>query len=341
VSGIGRNGARVVVLVTGATGFLGRAVVKLLAEHGHKVKIVHRSTSDLSPIRAFVAGAVVADVTDPLAMTQAAEGTDAVIHLAADLSHWRAHRERIMRTNVMGTRIVAEAGKTAGVPLLVHVSSIAAVGYAQNGAPIDENAPNNFVPLRLVYHESKRLAEEEALDARRYGVRVVIVNPGVVYGPRPLSHPFGHTMLEIARGKIPGHPSGGISVVDVDDVAGGIVAALERGADGERYILAGDNVTYGNIFAKQAAAAGVRYRGRTIPAPVLHAAARSFELRARLRGGAEPRLTIDHAKLAPLHQWYTSAKAQRALGFRSRPLEATLERMAASYRDAGALPART
>jgi dihydroflavonol-4-reductase len=327
------------VLVTGSTGFLGRAVTKALADHGHSLRIVHRRTSNLASVRGLAAETVAADITDPLGMVQAAAGMDAIVHLAADLSHWRRHRERILRTNVMGTRVTAEAAKTAGVALLVHVSSIAAVGYSADGRPIDESAANNFVPLHLVYHESKRLAEEEALDARRYGVRVVVVNPGVVYGPRDLSHPFGHTMLEIARGKVPGHPAGGLSVVDVEDVAAGIVAALERGADGERYLLAGENVSYGDLFARQAAAAGVRYRGRTIPAPVLHAAARAFELRARLSGG-EPRLTVDNAKIAPLRLWYTSAKAQRDLGFTRRPLEATLERMAAAYRAAGALPAR-
>jgi nucleoside-diphosphate-sugar epimerase len=273
-------------------------------------------------------------------MVQAAAGVDAIIHLAADLSHWQRRRDQIMRTNVTGTRIVAEAAKTAGVSVLVHVSSVAAVGFSRTGTPIDETAPNNFRPLKLVYNESKRLAEEEAADARRYGVRVIIVNPGVVYGPRPLTHTFGHTMLEIAGHRVPGHPSGGLSIVDVDDVAAGIASALQRGTDGERYLLTGENVTYADLFGRQAKAAGTDYHGRTLPSSVLFLAAQAFEARAAFNG-REPRLTRDHAKIAPLRMWYTSEKAKRELGFSARPLEATLERMAEAYRAAGALPRTT
>jgi dihydroflavonol-4-reductase len=272
-------------------------------------------------------------------MVQAASGVDAIIHLAADLSHWQRRRDQIMRTNVTGTRIVAEAAKTAGVSVLLHVSSIAAVGYSPSQTPIDETATNNFIPLKLVYNESKRLAEEEATDARRYGVRVVIVNPGVVYGPRSLTHTFGHTMLEIAHHRVPGHPSGGLSVVDVDDVAAGIASALQRGKDGERYLLTGENVTYADLFGRQAKVAGTDYRGRTLPSAALFVAAQAFEVRAAMNG-REPRLTRDHAKIASLRMWYTSEKARRELDFAARPLEATLERMAAAYRAAGALPQR-
>ena len=326
--------------MTGPTGFLGKAVVDTLALHGHRIRILHRPTSNLQCVSASVSEYVIGDITDPLLMVQAASGVDAIIHLAADLSHWRRRRDQIMRTNVTGTRIVAEAAKTAGVSVLVHVSSVAAVGFSRTGTPIDETAPNNFRPLKLVYNESKRLAEEEAADARRYGVRVIIVNPGVVYGPRPLTHTFGHTMLEIAGHRVPGHPSGGLSIVDVDDVAAGIVSALQRGTDGERYLLTGENVTYADLFGRQAKAAGTDYHGRTLPSSVLFLAAQAFEARAAFNG-REPRLTRDHAKIAPLRMWYTSAKAKRALGFSARPLEATLERMAEAYRAAGALPRTT
>ena len=324
------------ILLTGATGFVGRRVTELLAEEGHELVAIHRAGSDTQPIKRYVT-LVACDVTDPVVMTRiAAEGHDAVVHLAAILSHWQKHRERIFRTNVIGTRVVAEAAKTAGVPTLLHISSVAAVGYAPGNDPIDETAPNNFVPMRMIYHESKRLAEEEALDAMRYGVRVTIVNPGVLYGPRDLTHTFGHTMLELAKGAIPGHPTGGLSIADVDDAAAGIVAALHRGGNGERYLLAGHNVTYEQSFALQAAAIGTTYAGRPIPAFVLAAAARAFQLQSTLTG-KEPRLTIDNAKIAPLRMWYTSRKAEAALGYSIRPLEATFERMAQAYRRAGLL----
>jgi dihydroflavonol-4-reductase len=325
------------ILLTGASGFLGEAVTRQLAEAGHRLIALHRPSSSMTRVKVFLSGTFTADITDPLVVTQAAQGMDAVVHMAADLSHWHARRERIVRTNVIGTRIVAEAAKTAGVPLLIHTSSIAAVGYSADGVPINESAPNNFSAMNLVYHDSKRLAEEEALDARRYGVRVVILNPGVLYGPRPLEHPFGHTMLELAAGKVPGHPSGGLSIADVDDVACAFAAALERGRDGTRYLLAGENVTYRAAFEAQANAAGARYAGRTLPAAALFGVAAAFEAKAKLDGN-EPRFGFDHAKLAPLNMWYDSTRAESELAFKRRSLEKTLERMARAYRDSGALP---
>jgi dihydroflavonol-4-reductase len=331
------NGCAMKVLVTGATGFLGTEVMRLLAEHGNTLHVIHRRTSDLRSIESFAARSTVADITDPVETVKAAQNMDAIVHIAADLSHWRAQRDRIIRTNVTGTRVMAEAAKTAGVSRFLHVSSVAAVGYSTSGAPIDETAPNNFVPMRLVYHESKRLAEEEALDAVRYGVDVVIVNPGVLYGPRSLEHTFGHTMLELANGRIPGHPTGGISVTDVRDAAAGIVAALRSGRSTQRYLLTGHNLSYQQVFKRQASAVGVTYRGRPLSAAFLHAAAAAFELQSRFTG-REPRLTRDNARIGPLSMYYSSCKAERDLGYTIRPLEDTLEAMVNAYRAQGALP---
>jgi dihydroflavonol-4-reductase len=324
------------LLLTGATGFLGSCVTHALAEAGHTVHVMHRRSSAIASIDRYVTRASVVDLTDPIQTIRAADGMDAIIHLAADLSHWSANRERIFRTNVTGTRIMAEAAKTAGVPTFIHTSSIAAVGYSADGTPITEKASNNFRPLNLLYHESKRLAEEEALDAIRYGVRVVVLNPGVLYGPRSMEHTFGHTMLELAAGRVPGHPSGGLSIADVDDVAQAFITALTHGVSGERYILAGTNCSYAEAFAAQARAVGAVYRGRVLPTSFLAAAAKVFEVRSKFTG-KEPRLTTDNAKIAPLRMWYSSAHAKKMLGYQTRPLEQTLERTAQAYRKAGVL----
>ena len=326
------------ILLTGATGFLGTSVTSALAGHGHELTILHRQKSDIEQVGRYASRLISGDVTDPVLALRAADGMEAIVHMAADLSHFRRHRDRIYRTNVIGTRVIAEAAKTAGVGTLLHVSSVAAVGYSEDGNPVDEGASNNFVSLRLVYHESKRLAEEEALDALRYGVKVVITNPGVLYGPRNLTHTFGHTMLELAAGKIPGHPTGGISVTDVDDAAAGIVSALSSGRTGERYLLTGHNVRYADVFRHQAEIVGVPYTGRPLPSVLMITAARFFEMRATFTG-AEPRLTVDNAKIAPLLMWYDSGKAMRELNYRYRPLDETFERMARHYRDARLLPA--
>jgi len=179
-------------------------------------------------------------------------------------------------------------------------------------------------------------AVEEAVDAARYGVRVVIVNPGVLYGPRSMRHTFGHTMLELAGGKIPGHPAGGISLTDVNDAAAGILSALERGRSGERYLLTGHNISYEDSFHIQAKASGTTYVGRPLPTSLLRAAAFAFELTSRYTQ-REPRLTQDNAKIAPLKMWYDATKAQNELGYHIRPLEATMQRMVEAYRRVGAL----
>ncbi len=324
------------VLLTGATGFLGTAVTRKLAEAGHTLRVLHRRSSSTTSIQPYTRDLRAVELTDPIETVRAASEMDAIVHLAADLSHWSAHRDRIFRTNVIGTRVMAEAAKTAGVPLFVHTSSIAAVGFSADGTPINETASNNFLPLKLLYHESKRLAEEEALDAVRYGVRVVILNPGVLYGPRSLEHTFGHTMLELAKGRVPGHPTGGLSIADVDDVAQAFVAALDRGQGGRRYLLAGTNVTYEQAFQAQAKAVGATYQGRALPSTFLALVAKGMETRSRFTG-KEPRLTADNAKIAPLRMWYSNKRAEDELGYRCRSLEETLARMAAAYREAGAL----
>jgi len=322
------------ILLTGATGFLGSKVTKTLAEHGHHLTALVRPQSARDTVRSYVDATIVGDVSDPVLMSHAADGHEAIVHMAADLSHWRRNRARIFRTNVVGTRVVAEAAKTAGVATLLHVSSIAAVGYSVDGSPLNERAPNNFAPLRLVYHETKRLAEEEAREVMHYGTTVIIVNPGVLYGPRSLSHTFGHAMLELYKKRIPGHPTGGLSVTDVDDAAAGIVNAITRGKNGERYLLAGANLTYAEVFRRLAKAAGTSYEGRPISPYVMRAAAIFFETQSHFNG-REPRITIDNAKIAPLFMWYDSSKAERELGYRKRAPEETFDRMARVYRDAG------
>ena len=328
------------VLVTGATGFLGRPVVRRLAIEGHTLFALARPNGEVESLAAYLAGVRRGDITDPLAMARAADGVEAIVHLAAEISHWPARRNAMMRTNAYGTRVVAEAAKTAGVERFLHCSSVSAVGYSSDGNPLDETATNNFPPLHLAYHESKRIAEEEALDVRHYGVHVAIVNPSFIYGPRePGTRPMSQALLEIATGRAPAHPTGGLCVVGVVEAGAGIAAALLRARDGERYILGAENVRYGELFARAARQAGTVYRGRAIPAAVLRAAAFACDVRARF-DGREPLLTRDAALVAPLFTWFSHAKAERELGFSPRPLDATLERTARALRDAGELGAQ-
>ncbi|MBV9102362.1 MAG: NAD-dependent epimerase/dehydratase family protein [Candidatus Eremiobacteraeota bacterium] len=328
------------LLVTGATGFLGRRVVRDLAIRGHHVSAFLRSTSDAAPIREYVGKTVVGSITDPLAMVRAADSSDAVIHLATQHGTRGSHDSDLFRTNVAGTRVTAEAVKTAAVPFLLHVSSVAAVGYSTDGRPIDERHENNFVPLQLRYHESRRLAEEEASDVRRYGVRVVIVNPAVLCGPCRLRGSFGEAVFVRVSGMVRWNPTGGICVVDVDDAARGVVAALERGRDGERYILGGENVTYADLYRRAGAAAGLQYRGRPLQGTLLHGLATLNEAWGYMRKNPVS-FGFAEATLAPLFLWYSSAKAERELQFSPRPLEAILQQLILGYRRDGLLPNST
>lgn len=306
-------------LVTGATGFIGSHLVRALAARGDELRLLVRAASRLEHLQGVEFEVVTGDVLDRDSVRRALNGADRVFHVAGSTSMRSKDREWVRRLNVEGTRNVLEEALAAGVERAVHTSSIAAVGAAPPGGAIDESASFNVGHLGIAYVNSKHEAELEAMRLYSAGLPVVVVNPSFVFGP---DDPTGTSMGLIRRfllRRIPVYVDGAINVVDVRDVAQGMLLADERGRPGERYILAARNFTLDRLFADLARISGVDPPALKLPGPVVLAA-----LEAGSRLGLRLPSSPDEVRSAM--QWWTcrNDKARRELGFQPRPHEETL-----------------
>jgi dihydroflavonol-4-reductase len=222
----------------------------------------------------------------------------------------------------------------------VYTSSVATLGLRPDRRPADETAPATLAAMVGHYKRSKFLAEQAVRDLiAETGLPVVIVNPAAPVGPgdaRPT--PTGRMVLEAARGRFPAYVDTGLNLVHVDDVAEGHLLAFERGRLGERYILGGDNLSLGDMLAVIASLTGRRAPRWRLPAGALLPIALLAEAVARLSGGREPLVTADGVRMARKPMYFTSAKAERELGYRSRPAVEGLRDAIAWYRSRGCLP---
>jgi len=306
-------------LVTGATGFIGSHLVRALAARGDELRLLVRAASRLEHLQGVEFEVVTGDVLDRDSVRRALNGADRVFHVAGSTSMRSKDREWVRRLNVEGTRNVLEEALAAGVERAVHTSSIAAVGAAPPGGAIDESASFNVGHLGIAYVNSKHEAELEAMRLYSASLPVVVVNPSFVFGP---DDPTGTSMGLIRRfllRRIPVYVDGAINVVDVRDVAQGMLLADERGRPGERYILAARNFTLDRLFADLARISGVDPPALKLPGPVVLAA-----LEAGSRLGLRLPSSPDEVRSAM--QWWTcrNDKARRELGFQPRPHEETL-----------------
>ncbi|MFL5801133.1 MAG: SDR family NAD(P)-dependent oxidoreductase, partial [Roseiflexaceae bacterium] len=222
------------VLVTGGTGFIGANLAAALIARGDAVRVLRRASSSLVALEGLPVEHMIGDVTDPDAVARAVEGCDLVFHVAALAAYWRATREQVYHVNVAGTRVVMEACLRAGVPRVVHTSSVAAVGIAPRATIADERTPFDTLSATFPYAHSKRLAEDVVREFVAQGLNVVIVNPATVFGVGDHYLNSGRIVIEYGRGRIPVVPPGGMCVVDVDAVVQGHLLAAARGRVGER-----------------------------------------------------------------------------------------------------------
>jgi dihydroflavonol-4-reductase len=307
-------------LVTGATGFVGSSVVKALLARGEPVRVLIRAGSNRHNLRNLPVETVQGDLEQPSTLRRVVAGCRGLYHVAADYRLWAPRPGAMYRVNVDGTRALLRAAADAGVERIVYTSSVATLGL-DPGGPADETTPATIDDMIGHYKRSKYLAEQAVHELiEREGVAAVIVNPSAPIGPgdiRPT--PTGRVVLDAAKGRIPAYVDTGLNVVHVDDVAAGHLLAYERGAIGQRYILGGQNLTLGEILTLIAGLAGRRPPRLCLPGGLIMPLAYLSELAARLGGGAEPLLTVDGLRMARKRMHYSSAKAERELGYRSRP----------------------
>ena len=324
------------VLVTGASGFVGSAVLRHLVAAGEEVRALVRPESPRGNLQGVECEPVEGDLTDPASLARAVAGCSAVFHVAADYRLWVADPSVMYRANVDGTRNLLRAAAEAGVRRIVYTSSVAAVGYAPGGGVADETTTAEIGDMIGHYKRSKFLAEREVMRlASEEGVPVVTVNPAAPFGPRDIKPtPTGRIVVEFARGRMPAYVDTGLNVVHVDDVAAGHLLAWRQGKIGERYILGGDNMTLRDILGVVAAHTGRRAPRIRLPRAPLYPVAWVAETASRMTR-REPMVTVEALRMAKKRIYFSSDRAKAELGYAPRPGAQALTDAADWFREHG------
>ncbi|MGA2202064.1 MAG: hopanoid-associated sugar epimerase [Terriglobales bacterium] len=343
--------------ITGATGFLGSHVARVLAEQGAELRLLVRPSSDLRNLDGLNADRVVGDLRDAASIEKALSGCDVVFHVAADYRLWVRGRDsnEMYRSNVEGTRSLLEAARKQRVRRVVYTSSVATMGFVSNhaaaelrsawtgegarphtNAVADEESPVSLGDMIGHYKRSKFMAEQVAIETARSGVDVVIVNPTTPIGERDIKPtPTGRIVVDFLKRKFPAYVETGLNLVDATECARGHVQALEKGRSGERYILGGENLTLKQILDRLAAITGLP--SPTVKLPYIFALAAGVvdEMVTGRLLGREPRATIDEVRMARKMMFVSSAKAERELGWRTVPVDGALRRSVEWFRGNG------
>ena len=327
------------VLVTGVSGFVGSAVARSLISRGFAVTALVRASSPRTNLDGLPLDVAVGDMMDQASVEAAARGARYLFHVAADYRMWAKDPEEIVRANREGTGAVMRAAKAAGVEKIVYTSSVATLGVkpgADKNDPADETNPLTPETAVGAYKRSKVIAERlvEQMVAQE-GLPAIIVNPSTPIGPRDVKPtPTGRIIVEAATGRAPAYVDTGLNLAHVDDVAEGHLLALDRGRIGERYILGGQDVTLRQMFADIAHLAGRKPPTVELPRGPLYPIAHIFEAVARITG-KEPQLTVDALNMSKRRMFFTSAKAERDLGYTARPYQEAIADAMAWFREHG------
>ncbi|MGB1547108.1 MAG: hopanoid-associated sugar epimerase [Alphaproteobacteria bacterium] len=312
-------------LLTGASGFVGSAVLRELLAAGHDVRVLLRETSDRRNLEGLDVEIVTGDLRDRASLDAALRGCKVLFHVAADYRIWARNPETLYESNVTGTRNILEAAGEAGVERIVHTSSVAALGLPKEGGAGDEETPVALADMIGHYKRSKFLAEEEVRRLVARGLPVVTVNPAAPIGPRDIKPtPTGRMIVEAAAGRVPAYVDTGLSVVHVEDVAKGHMLAFEKGEIGRRYVLGGENLALRQILEKIAAITGRPGPKFRVPHNLILPVAAAAEIWTRLSGGDQPFVSMDSVRMSKKRMFYSSDRARKELGYHPRPAEEAL-----------------
>jgi dihydroflavonol-4-reductase len=324
-------------LVTGATGFVGAAVARMLLREGWQVTALARPSSDRRNLRDLALRIAEGDLNDRASLDRALMDCQALFHVAADYRLGAPDPRELYQTNVEGTRNILDASRRAGLQRIVYTSSVATVGIPADGSPGNEDTPVSVADMIGHYKRSKFLAEQVVREAAQSGAPVVIVNPSTPIGPGDVKPtPTGQIVLDAATGKMPAYVDTGLNIVHVDDVAAGHLLAYERGRPGERYILGGQDMTLREILIDIASLVGRKPPRVRLPTAVVLPIAYIAEGVARITG-RPGRITLEGVRMSRKRMYFSSEKAQRELGYRSRAPREALQDAINWFREQGAI----
>jgi dihydroflavonol-4-reductase len=322
------------IAVTGGAGFIGSHLVAKLVSRGEAVRVIEKPGVDCSHIPNCEI--IFADITNRRAIRNALEGARLVYHLAADPNLWEPRRGHFRRVNYLGTVNVLDAA--AGAERILHCSTESILTRVRQTAPIHENQQ---VPLAEVigpYCRSKYFAERYAFDLAAQGKPVLIVNPTLPVGPgdRGLSPPT-RMMLDFCRAGRRAYLDADLNLMDVRDVAEGMIRAVEVGTPGRRYLLGAENWSVKRVFDFLANLTGRSKPAWKVPYAVALAAAYVSEFIADTVTGTAPAATITGVKLTRRRMTFDASNSLAALGISTRPVSESLAEVVAWFRETGRL----
>lgn len=325
--------------LTGATGFLGSHVARQLLSRGAQLRLLVRRTSRMDNIADLPAERVVGDLRDLESLKKGMSGCEFVFHVAADYRLWTRNAQELYDSNVEGTRNVLAASRDSGVRRVIYTSSVATMGFGNNGRLTDEKTPVTLSNMIGDYKRSKFMAEQLAIGAARSGQNVVVVNPTTPIGERDIKPtPTGRIVVDFLRRKFPAYVETGLNLVDVADCAQGHLLAMEKAVPGERYILGSENLTLKQILDKLAAITGLPSPKIKLPYAVAYATGVVDTLVSGTIMKREPRVTLDSVRMGRKKMFITSAKAERELGWNPGPVDGALRRAVEWFQANGYAP---
>ncbi|MFO0774667.1 MAG: NAD-dependent epimerase/dehydratase family protein [Nitrospiraceae bacterium] len=314
-------------LVTGATGFVGAAVARALVARGEDVRVLARADSDLRNLDGLRLTRVAGDLRDKASLVRALTGCRRLYHVAAHYALWAKDPKIFYDINVDGTRMLLEAAGEVGIERTVYTSTIGAIGLPPEGGVGTETTPVSLDQMAGDYKRSKFLAEQEVHTLAKAGLPIVIVNPSAPVGAGDIKPtPTGQMVVDFMKGRMPAYIDTGMNIIDVDDVAAGHLLAMERGRQGERYILGNRNLMLREIFEILSRLTGVPTPTIKLPRLAILPLAYANKWIADYITHRPPRIPLEGVKMAKYRMHYDCSKAVRELSLPQPPVEIALEK---------------